>query len=225
LFRNGKPWRCYGPTDTVEDAAKHAEMRIVEDTLSHLRLRDRTYWISVICFGAAAALLARVAVGWDEPSGLIPAALFVVFGVAFLRATDVTLDKAQRICAVRRLDLLRLRRTQLAFGDIMDVQVEIGPSPDSADAISCRLSLVTAAGLLPLTASYEPDLARYEAMRGRVLDVVVGNARRPPAADPVRLLIKQGRAIDAIAVLRKRDGLDLATAHQRVTEMQKAAER
>jgi hypothetical protein len=78
-------------------------MRISENTPSRLRLRDRTLWISGICFAAAAILIARFAFDPDQSEQLIPAALSLIFGLAFLHATDVTFDKVERICAIRRL--------------------------------------------------------------------------------------------------------------------------
>jgi hypothetical protein len=40
-------------------------MRIAENTPSRLVLRDRTLWISAVCFTAAAALVGRVAFDLD----------------------------------------------------------------------------------------------------------------------------------------------------------------
>ena len=197
-------------------------MRISENTPSHLKLRDRKLWLSAICFAAAAIIVGRVAFDYDQSEQLIPAALSLIFGFAFLRATDVTFDKVARICAIRRFDVLRLTRTRLAFADIVEVRVEIAPMQDDADALSSRLSLVTASAALPLTAGYEPDQKRYNAMRDAVLEAVFGDGPRPAAVDPVRILVKQGRIIDAVAILRMREGLDLTTASARVDELRKA---
>jgi hypothetical protein len=94
--------------------------------------------------------------------------------------------------------------------------------PDDAAALSCRLGLVTASAVLPLTASYEPDQDRYNAMRDTVLEVVFGDGPRPAPLDPVRMLVQQGRIMDAVAILRMREGLDLMTASARVDELRKA---
>jgi hypothetical protein len=195
-------------------------MRITENTPSRLKLRDRTLWISAVCFGAAVVLVARAAFDGDQIEELIPAALSVFFGLAFLRATDVTFDKSERICAIRRFDVLRVTRMRLAFADITDVRVEIGPFPE--DSLSCRLSLVTASAVVPLTAGYEPDQDRYNAMRDAVLDAVFADGQKPAAPDPVHTPVKEGRIIDAVAVLRIRDGLDLTTASARVDELRNA---
>jgi hypothetical protein len=121
-------------------------------------------------------------------SELVPAALSVAFGLAFLRATDVTLDKIGRICAVRRFDIIRAMRKQLAFHEIMDIKIEVCPG----DSISCRLSLVTATVVVPLIVGYEPDLPRHNAMRDTLLDVLCGDA--PGELRSIRSLVWSRRA-------------------------------
>jgi hypothetical protein len=196
-------------------------MRITENTPSHLRLRDRTLWMSVVCFASAAVLGAYAACDQAQYEQLIPAALFLMFGSAFLRATDVTFDKAERTCVIRRLDVLRVIRMQLSFADITDARVEVAPLQGDSAVVSCRLSLVTASAIVPLTVGYSPDEARYGAIREAVLETVFGDGKRPAAVDPIRILLKDGRIIDAVAMLRRREGLDLTTASARIDELRK----
>jgi len=196
-------------------------MRIVENTPERLVLRDRTLWISAVCFGAAALLLIRFAPA--DRGALIGAILFAVFGLAFLRSTDLVLDKYQALCILRRLDVLRVKRLRFAFEDIRDVRVEVEPMAGESHTVSCRLALVTGDGVTPLTASYEPDLDRYNQMRDVLMETVFPGKVRPSAADPANTLVQQGNLIAAVALLRTREGLDLATAKARVDEM-KASE-
>ena len=123
-------------------------MRIVDDTPSHLKLRDRTLWISGVCFGAA-AIAVLYEFGQGETVQLGPAAIAVAFGLAFLRASDVTFDKIGRTCNIRRLDVLRVKHTRVAFADITDVRVEPAPESDNSGTISCRLSLVISTADFP----------------------------------------------------------------------------
>jgi hypothetical protein len=196
-------------------------VRISEQTPDHLRLTDRTLWLSAVCFGAMAILVAG-AICDREPRLLISAGLFLVFALAFLRATDVTFDKIGRTCSIRRLDVQRVTRTHLGFDDILDARVEIEPMPDNPAIPSCRLSLVTKSTTVPLTAAYEPSQERYDAMRDAVLDAVFTKKTRPAAVDPVHMLVKDGRILDAVSMLRVREGIDLKTATARVKELQKA---
>ena len=194
-------------------------MRIVEDTPSRLVMRDRTLWVSWLCFAVVAIAAVRFALAPGQLRPLIPGALFLAFGLAFLRATDVTFDKGRRTCAVRRRDIARVTRTELAFGDIIDVRVEPSPGGDDSGAINCRLSLVTAAAAVPLTASYAPSLERYEAMRETLVDLLFAERPRPAGADPVEVLTRSGRSLDAVMLLRHRDGLDLTMARDRVAKL------
>jgi hypothetical protein len=196
-------------------------MRISEDTPDHLRLADRTLWLSAVCAGAMMILVAG-AIYDREPRLLITAGFFLVFALAFLRATDVTFDKIARTCSVRRLDVLRVTRTHLGFDDILDARVEFQPMPDNPAVPSCRLSLVTKSAVVPLTATYEPSQERYDAMRDTVLDAVFNKKPRPAAVDPIHILVKEGRILDAVSMLRVREGIDLKTATARVKELQKA---
>lgn len=194
------------------------EMRITENTPVRLTLRDRTLWISVVCFAAAGFEVAWFATHCGEWSQLVPAAVAVAFGLAFLHATDVTFDKIGRTCTVRRFDFIRAMRKQFAFHDIMDIKIEVCPGTDS-DGISCRLSLVTVSGVVPLTTGYEPDLSRHNTMRDTLLDALCGNDPRPAPVDPILGLVEEGRVIDAIKVLRLRDGLSLTAARARINEI------
>ena len=112
--------------------------------------------------------------------------------------------------------MLRLTRTQLGFDDIVDARVDIEPMPDDPAAPSCRLSLVTKSAAVPLTAVYEPGAERYDIMRNAVLDAVFGKTTRPPPVDQIHMLVKQGRILDAVSILRVREGIDLKTAMARV---------
>ena len=197
-------------------------MRISENTSSRLTLRDRTLWISALCFGLAGIFIVRLAFDPDQPGLLVPAALFLMFGLALLHATDVTFDKTERTCVIRRLDVMRLTHMRLAFEDIIDVRVEFALFPDDERVPSCRLSLVTASAIVPLTASYQPNQERFNVMRNTVLEVALGNRPRPTIVDPVRVLVKEGRIIDAVKILRVREGLDLTTASTRVDELRNA---
>ena len=195
-------------------------MRIVEDTPSRLVLRDRTLWISSICLVAAMVMVVRGAVVGDDQL-LIGAAVMLAFAIPFLRATDLIFDKGQRICSLRRLDMWRIKRLSLPFSDIRDIKVEVEPMAGDSQTISCRFSLVTQADVIPLTAAYEPNLERYNKMREVILGMLFSPSRRPAAADPVLDLVTRGQIVAAVALLRKRDGLDLTAAKMRVDEMRR----
>jgi hypothetical protein len=194
-------------------------MRIKANTPSELVLRDRTLWISAVCFAAVLFMVYRVLVHHDSQNLYFSALFLALFGVVFLGATDVVFEKRRGICRLRRLSALGIFRADYRFPEIKDVKVEIAPSEGRSNTTMCRLALVTAGGTIPLTRSYEPTLERYNAMRDAI--VLTLGAELPLSAeiDPVSELVKQGRTIDAIALLQNRDKLGLTEAHNRVAEI------
>jgi hypothetical protein len=54
-----------------------------------------------------------------------------------------------------------------------------------------------------------------------VLETVFGEGKRPAAVDSIRVLLKDGRIIDAVRMLRWREGLDLTTASARIGQLRK----
>jgi hypothetical protein len=126
-------------------------VKISENSPQRLVLKDRSLWI----------------------------AFLVIFGLMFLRSSDVVFDKAAGLCTVRELKVIRIKRMIIRFSDIEDVLVDIEPLNTSM-VENCRLSLMTASAIIPLTDVYQPDLKRYNAMR----DVILEALSRPASANP-----------------------------------------
>jgi hypothetical protein len=196
-------------------------MRIVENTPARLVLRDRTVWLSIICFAAAflpLPFLSDVVAPWRLLGGFAP---FFIFGLLTLRTSEVVFDKAARTCDINRFDMLRRKRTHLVFADIVDVRVEREPTEMDRRAALCRLSLVTDASALPLTAGYSGGPERFDAMRKAILGALSRDVASPADVDPIDALVQQGRTIDAVAAPRARDGPDMTAAVARVRQIQK----
>jgi hypothetical protein len=143
-----------------------------------------------------------------------------LFGLVFLEMSDVVFDKATRVATLRTLTVIKLTRTRFRFEEITDVVVQIAPMIGASTSTQCRLAIVAGLTTLPMTSSYEPSLARYEAMRTSILRAL-GRTGEPVKIDPVRDLVQQGRLVDAVAMLRKLEDLDLVTARDRIAQMQK----
>ena len=179
-------------------------MRIVENDERRLVLRDHTYWVTYVC-GGASLFAVFFALKLGDPRALMPASLFGLFGLAFLRSSDVIFDKGTRVCTVRRRDIWRVKHQEISFLDISRVDIDTKMIDTNYSVTSCRLSLYTNTGALPLTASYEPSLDRYRAMRQSILAKVFADRVHPREYDEVESLANAGRTVDAVAVLRSRD--------------------
>jgi len=190
-------------------------VRIIENSPSQLRLRDRTWWISVVCFAAAVFVGVGAAVKHGPAATFWSVPVMVIFGLVFLQATDVTFDAATETCRIRRLGGFRRSVKQVNFADIEDIRIDSRVF-NTDGAVMCRLSLVAGGNVTPLSAAYEQRPQRYEAMRSSLVQMVFAGRPQPPESDPVRDLIAAGRRMDAIGVLRRRENISLTEAVRRV---------
>jgi hypothetical protein len=171
-------------------------MRIVENTSSCLKLRESTGYLPAFLASAAVIVAVIVLVRHDNPKQLINSFLFAISAVFFRRESRIKLDKVARRCGLWRRDMWRSSYRAVGFNDIHDVQVEI-MRPNTSVQTFTRLSLQTKSGALPLTASFRADLDRHIAVRESMVDVIFVGRPRPPALDPVKLLLDGGRPFAA----------------------------
>jgi hypothetical protein len=193
-------------------------MRIAQNSTDTLLLKEETVWISVVCGAAAAFIFFQGAAhrAWIEfAAGL----LFAAFGLVFLRAVRIRFDKLAREVTIRRIRIFKRSMQRLAFADIDDVVIETSAMGSGRTAV-CRLVFVMRGGTIPMTDVYSGAFRRYDAMRVAVLQTL-----SKPVPDPVqqslRHLIKSHRSLDAIVLLRTHERTDLATARERVAQMER----
>ena len=171
-------------------------MRIVENSPTALRLQETSGWLPALLAGAAVAIVVYVAARHADPRQLINAGLFAVATVFFRRVSGVELDKRARTLRLSRVDMWRRSERTVAFGEITDVQVEL-MRPDTSSQSHSRLTVITPAGAVPLTAGFAPGLDRQIALREAMVEVVFAGRARPAPLDPVQVLRDGGRPLAA----------------------------
>ena len=146
-------------------------MRITEDTADRLTLTDSALWLAAV-LAAGAAIMVYASVAFDNLKGFLPAALFFGGAVWFTRTTMLIADKRQRSCVLRRWTPWAVSRSSFAFDQIADVRIDTLMAGNRNRVPTFRLSLVTSAGDVPLTASFESGRAPYDAMRNALLTAI-----------------------------------------------------
>jgi hypothetical protein len=199
-------------------------MRIVEDSPSHLRLRDSLSLLSYFLLAVCGVILVFAAVGHGKPALLINAGLFAAAGFFFRRVSDVDLDKAAKRCRISRLDMVRRTEQTIAFDAIVDVRLEL-QRPNTSAQDHARIDLVTASGSISLTAGFAPGVDRQIALREAMVDVIFLGRPRPAPLDPVQVLADGGRVMNAAVRLARRDGLGIWDALKRTRARQLGAGR
>lgn len=193
-------------------------MRIVENRPDRLILRDRSVVITGVCLAAAAAIT-LMAARYGGPPQLVPALMFAGFGLVFFNVSDAAFDRKARTVRLRRISVRGVSHTVLRFDEIDEARVETSTTAGGGHGALARLALIKDGRSYPLTTGYGPGLERHEAMRAAIAGALGGKAAAGVGDCAVETLVRQRRMIDAIRLLRAREGLDLAAAHQRVTAM------
>jgi len=154
----------------------------------------------------------------DRLIGLLGAATtLALVGIVMLEQARFRFDPATRLIEWDQRWAFRRRAGITPFSGVTHVSVEV-PIGDRGIP-SRRVVLHLADGtLLPVTMGYKTDVDGSISRTAETLRVTLGH--RPSATeDSVRLLISQGRTIDALKLLREREGLSLTEAKRRVEQI------
>jgi hypothetical protein len=198
-------------------------VRIVRNSSQSLMLRDQSIWITVLCFASAAFLLIYQIVRQVQSNLWLTAGIFVLFGLAFFRQSTVEFDKTAQLCSVSTRSVFKRSRHRIRFADIRDVRVDAEPLSASLQRENYRLGLVTSSGVIALSDTYEPNLLHHTELRRTIFEALGRQEEGTAEPDPIKSLVEQGRVVEAVALLRQRDNLDLETARQRIADLQNRA--
>jgi len=154
--------------------------------------------------------------GTDRLLGLLgAAATCFLIGIVFLEIASFRFATSTRIVTWRRRWALRERSGTMSFAAIESVQIET-PIGDSGIP-SRRISLWTADGVaIPITVGFRPDADGAIKQTAARLRTLLGHPSGKPLMRDVDAMVRAGRVVDAIRVLRQEEGLSLTEAKQRV---------
>jgi len=156
--------------------------------------------------------------GDDRVIGLLgAAATLAVIGIVLLEQARFRFDPATRLIEWDQRWAFRRRAGIAPFSGVnhVSVQVPIGDRGIPSRRVVLHLADGT---LLPVTIGYRPDVDGSISRTAEALRVTLGH-RPPTTEDSVRLLISQGRTIDAVTLLRERGGMSLTEAKRRVEQI------
>jgi len=153
--------------------------------------------------------------GDDRLIGLLGGATTLgVIALVFLEQSRFRIDPMSRFVEWDQRWGFRRRAGVMPFADITHVSVDV-PIGDKGIP-SRRVVMHLANGsLLPITVGYRPDFDGAIERAAETLRVALGH-RAPTMEDSVRMLVKQGRTIDAVKLLVDKEKLTLTAARQRV---------
>lgn len=197
-------------------------MHVARKTNQELVILDSSIWISVflLCISVFAAYRLSVQ---HNTKGLLSLAFMLLFILLFWRKEVVSFDAARQQVTWTRRRLFRVATGTISFSEITG----IGMETTSADrALTYRLTILTAQGSTPMSDSYAGGQQKYEKLRQEILDFLKLDPGVAPSDSAlangindeasVRALLKQGRKVDAIQLVRISQKLSLVEATDRV---------
>lgn len=194
-------------------------MKIARQTETELVFEDSTYWLAGV-FAAFALLMAYVMIHSGTPRGLIGAGALLLFAVAWLRRTTMVFDANQQMVRWTRARWGRSSTGSLPFRSITDVVTQSAPGQNGITIY--RLALVAEGQAIPFCDEYSGGgVARYDALRETALKML----GRPSQSNlegldaSIRSLLKQGRTVDAVELVRASDHVTLTAARERVLQV------
>jgi hypothetical protein len=198
-------------------------VRIREEANGSLALTYDSTRLSTVLFVLTAVLLGAagrerfVASGdSDRLIGLLGgAATLLLSGIALRERAHAVVNPVARAIVWQRQWAFRTRSGSLSFDDVAAVVPE---RPIGDDGVpSRRIVLRTTAGeTIPLTAGYRPDGDGAILAASERIAAMVARGALSPALGAVEALAASGRVIDAVKLLRDREGLSLDDAKRRV---------
>jgi hypothetical protein len=201
-------------------------MRITRQTPTELVVEDSLLWVAVLCALVAAPLL-YIGIAPGMHGTLAGGGLFLFFGLFGVRKTTFVFDGIERLVRWKDRKLFKVESGKIPFSEITGIGVEAMSSNDSGAAY--RLSILTGHGSVPMAYAYGGGKDRHAGMRAEILAFLNPGARGASSASietasgagladeaSIRSLLRQGRKIDAVVLLRSAERLSLSEAMRRI---------
>lgn len=202
-------------------------MKMTRQNETELVFQDSSYGFAAI-FALCSLGVALVAFHISDRRLLTPAALLLLFSLAWLRRSTVVFDAASQTVRWTRVRPTHRSSGAFPFSAISDVVTQSNSGPNGTTLY--RLALIANGETIPFCDPYSGGGApRYAAMREAALKIIARSAQpassspaAPSAPEPdaldasIRALLQQGRTIDAIELARASGQVTLSAAKQRV---------
>jgi hypothetical protein len=186
---------------------------------------DSTRWTKWL-IGATLVLLGTAAYdyfigarGDERLIGLLGGAATTALGaLGLLEQSSFRVDPKSRLIEWQQRWAFRQRAGVTAFADVRHVSAE-RPIGDNG-VPSRRVVLHLADGsLLPVTVGYRTDGDGKILRAAELLRRALGQDPSPTAAESARVLLEQGRGVEAVKILVEQEGLSLADAKARLDQI------
>jgi hypothetical protein len=203
-------------------------MHALRKTNQDLVFKDSTIWLAVVLLGFSLFAAYRSYIA-SSRGGFLAVGFLLLFSFLFWRREIVSFDAGRQQVEWTRRRAFKVASGTVAFSEITGIGMET--TSGSHGELSYRLTILTRDKPVPMSDVYNGNRGHYESIRREILGFLhldSGPAKSVQGADQsggvddeasVVSLLKQGRRIDAIELVRSTQKLSLTEATQRVAQI------
>ena len=190
-------------------------MHITRKTNTELAFVDSSIWVSVLLLCAGAATV-YASVMQGKLNGLWVAALFELFAFLFWRKEVVVFDAGRQQVTWWRRRAFKAASGMVPFTEIKGIGMEANAAGEQG-TLTYRLTILTDGKPVPMADVYSANRAHYEALKAEILqflhmDIAAASTAESADDNSIQSLLKQGRKVDAIALVRASQHIGLTEA-------------
>ena len=191
-------------------------MHVTRKTNQELVVVDSSIWISVILLAADAPVV-YTSITHGRLSGLWAAGFFVLCArFLFWRKEVVAFDAgSQQAAWTRRRRAFKAANGIVPFREITGIGIESSMAGEHG-TLTYRLTILTSDKPVPMSDVYSGNRAHYEGLKAEISQFLhVDNVEMSPCGvdeNSIQSLLKQGRKVDAIELVRVSQKIGLTEA-------------
>jgi hypothetical protein len=201
-------------------------MRIVRKTNQELVVVDSSIWLSIVLSCVSLLFLYRTIIIQAGTVYYLVVGFIGLFSLLFWRKEVVIFDSGRQQTMWNRRRLFRIVSGTIPFSDITGIGMETTSA--KSNVLVYRLAILTLQRSVAMSDNYAGDLQNYEKLKREILEFLKldsGEMKSAPNSalsggiddeDSVRSLLRQGRRIDAIQLVRSTQKISLAEATDHV---------
>ncbi len=199
-----------------------ADMHVTRKTNTELALVDSSIWVSVLMLFAGGAT-AYASVTHGKPNGLWGAGFFALFAFVFWRKEVVVFDAGRQQATWWRRRAFKAASGMVPFSEITGIGMEASAAGNNV--LTYRLTILTADKPVPMSDVYRGDKQGCDSIRAEILLFLHMDSGEASSSsgiaheNSIQSLLRQGRKIDAIQLVRASEKIGLTEAVNRVNEI------
>jgi hypothetical protein len=204
----------------------HLGMRVTRQTATELVLEDSCLWIAGVLAIVSVPLFYAGAFADSKAGHYATGALFLLLALPAIRKSRFVFDARERVVRWRNFLMFRTSAGSLPFDAIRGIGIEAFSS--EGNNFTYRLTILTSDKPVPLSSAYSPGKEKYTNLRKTIatfLNLETGSQEGSIDVDPsVVELVRAGRKIAAIELLRSMKKMSLLDAKRIVDEVESGSQ-